>query len=83
MEWVESKDGFDYYGANVKLGDETIRYYFEIISGKIHCYYTQIGVTREIDEHYCFGIVPGFKTPDWAKAQFTLSFDFFPSLSTA
>ena len=67
MEWVESKDGFDYYGANVKLGDETIRYYFEIISGKIHCYYTQIGVTREIDEHYCFGIVPGFKTPDWAK----------------
>ena len=45
----------------------TIRYYFEIISGKIHCYYNQIGVTREIDDHYCFGIVPGFKTPDWAK----------------
>ena len=67
MKWMESKDGFDYYGTDVKLGSETIRYYFEIISGKIHCYYNQIGVTREIDEHYCFGIVPGFKTPDWAK----------------
>ena len=67
MGWIESKDGFDYYGTDVKLGNETIRYYFEIISGKIHCYYTQVGVTREIDEHYCFGIVPGFKTPDWAK----------------
>ena len=39
MEWVESKDGFDYYGTDVQLGSETIRYYFEIISGKIHCYY--------------------------------------------
>ena len=67
MKWLNSKDGFDYYGTDVKLGNETIRYYFEIISGKIHCYYNQIGVTREIDDHYCFGIVPGFKTPDWAK----------------
>lgn len=67
MKWIESKDGFDYYGTDVKLGNETIRYYFEIISGKIHCYYTQMGVTREIEEHYLFGIVPGFKTPDWAK----------------
>ena len=67
MERTESKDGFDYYRTDVKLGNETIHYYFEIISGKIHCYYTQIGVTREIDEHYCFRIIPGFKTPDWAK----------------
>lgn len=41
--------------------------FFEIISGKIHCYYNQAGITREIDEHYSFGIVPGFQTPDWAK----------------
>ena len=34
MEWMESKDGFDYYGTDVKLGNETIRYYFEIISGR-------------------------------------------------
>lgn len=67
MELINTKDGFDYYGTDVELQNESIRYFFEIISGKIHCYYNQAGITREIDEHYSFGIVPGFKTPDWAK----------------
>ena len=26
-----------------------------------------MGITKEIDEHYSFGIVPGFHTPEWAK----------------
>ncbi|HIX29855.1 MAG TPA: glycoside hydrolase family 13 protein [Candidatus Blautia stercoravium] len=67
MKLINTKDGFDYYGTDVELQNESIRYFFEIISGKIHCYYNQAGITREIDEHYSFGIVPGFKTPDWAK----------------
>lgn len=31
------------------------------------CYYNKLGVTRELQEMYSFGIIPGFHTPDWAK----------------
>ena len=67
MKLIKTKDGFDYYGTDIELQNESIRYFFEIISGKFRCYYNQAGITREIDEHYSFGIVPGFRTPDWAK----------------
>ena len=67
MQRVSSKDGFDYYEAVIPVGTETVRYYFEIYSGKIQCFYNRFGVVKEIDEHYSFGIVPGFKTPEWAK----------------
>lgn len=67
MDLADSKDGFDYYEANISLGTETVRYYFEIYTGKLNCYYNRMGVVREIDPHYSFGIVPGFKTPEWAK----------------
>lgn len=67
MEKVETRDGFDYYAADIEIGTETIRYFFEIFSGKIHCFYNKFGVVRETEEHYSFGVVPGFKTPDWAK----------------
>lgn len=67
MDLADSRDGFDYYEANIPLGTETVRYYFEINTGKLNCYYNRMGVVREIDLHYSFGIVPGFKTPEWAK----------------
>lgn len=67
MKLLGTKDGFDYYGTDIKLGAQSIRYFFEVISGKIQCYYNKIGITKEIDEHYSFGIVPGFHTPEWAK----------------
>lgn len=67
MEKVETADGFDYYAVDIELGTETVRYFFEIFSGKIHCYYNKFGVVREVEDHYSFGLVPGFKTPDWAK----------------
>ena len=67
MKLLGTKDGFDYYGTDIKLGAQSIRYFFEVISGKIQCYYNKMGITKEIDEHYSFGIVPGFHTPEWAK----------------
>ena len=67
MDLADSRDGFDYYEANIPLGTETVRYYFEIYTGKLSCFYNRMGVVREIDPHYSFGIVPGFKTPEWAK----------------
>ncbi len=67
MELAESKNGFDYYSIQVEVGIDPIHYYFEIQSGKIICYYNELGVTRQLQEQYSFGIIPGFKTPDWAK----------------
>ena len=67
MQLTESKKGFDYYSIDIELGQDPIHYYFEIQSGKITCYYNELGVTRQLQEQYSFGIVPGFKTPDWAK----------------
>lgn len=67
MELAESKDGFDYYSIDIDLGTEPIHYYFEIQSGKVICYYNELGVTKQLQEQYSFGIIPGFKTPKWAK----------------
>ena len=67
MQLTETKHGFDYYSIDLEVGHDPIHYYFEIQSGKIICYYNELGVTRQLQEQYSFGIVPGFKTPDWAK----------------
>lgn len=67
MALAYTKDGFDYYETELLVGEETIHYYFELFSGKVHCYYNRFGIVKELDEHYAFGIVPGFETPDWAK----------------
>lgn len=66
-----SRNGFDYYEHQFRIGDEPLHYYFEIRCGKICCYYNKLGVTRELQEDYSFGIVPGYKTPDWAKGAVT------------
>lgn len=67
MVLTESREGFDYYSIDIELGAEAVHYYFEIQSGKIVCYYNELGVSRQLQEQYSFGIIPGFKTPDWAK----------------
>lgn len=66
-----SRNGFDYYEIQIPVEDKIIHYYFEVLSGKIRCYYNKLGVTRELQEDYAFGIVPGYKTPDWAKGAVT------------
>ena len=66
-----SRNGFDYYETQIQAGEEPIHYYFEVICGKIRCYYNKLGVSRELQESYSFCIVPGYKTPDWAKGAVT------------
>ncbi|MBO5292451.1 MAG: glycoside hydrolase family 13 protein [Lachnospiraceae bacterium] len=67
MMKTSSDDEFDYYEIRVQLENETVRYHFEIRTGKIICYFDASGVTRELREEYEFKLIPGFKTPDWAK----------------
>ncbi len=68
MEKVYTKGVFDYYShTTMPLGEETVLYYFEIQTGKQRCFYNKLGVTNDLQEHNAFVLVPGFKTPDWAK----------------
>lgn len=67
MEKCSSDRLFDYYEGKLQLDDKRIEYYYEIISGRITCYYQSRGVSMEHQPYYNYFIRPGFKTPDWAK----------------
>lgn len=67
MWLAESDDQFDYYECEIQLGEVRYDYYFEVITGMLHCFYDRAGVSREHRPQYDFAIIPGFSTPDWAK----------------
>ena len=67
MTVVESDALFDFYEVEVPPLSQRIDYYFEINSGNLKCYYNKKGIIRDPEAYYNFSIVPGFKTPDWAK----------------
>ena len=62
-----SMGSFDYYATEVTVGEEMLSYCFKIISGKLECYYNQRGPMRNREPYYDFRLLPGYKTPDWAK----------------
>ena len=67
MKFEKTEGSFDYYCLTVRLGWERFRYYFEITSGRTHCFYNKTGVTKDLSPSNSFCICPGFHTPDWAK----------------
>ena len=66
MEKNRSDEIFDYYSVKLMITD-TIKYYFAIEAGGQRYYYNKRGLFSDVDTNYCFSIVPGFKSPDWAK----------------
>lgn len=62
-----SDENFDYYIYDLQLDNEKVTYHFEVQSGKITGIFDVRGLIREENEYYDFAIIPGFKTPDWAK----------------
>lgn len=62
-----SEKRFDYYEAVIKTAEAKIDYYFEIKCGAIVCFYNKKGISRDVNEWLSFSIMPGYKTPDWAK----------------
>ncbi len=65
---IESSDDiFDYYSAEIPGGFQHINYYFEIHTGRVTCYYNQIGPQKENNHDFNFEITPGFSVPEWAK----------------
>lgn len=67
MDKEEQSGHFDYYAIRYQLGEEKLSYHFEIQIGKIIGYYDVRGFVHEVNEYYNFVIIPGFKTPQWAK----------------
>ena len=64
----ESSDRqFDYYEHEIEIEDVEFRYHFEVEVGRISCIYDSRGVAREALPEYAFRVIPGFKTPKWAK----------------
>ncbi|MGN1147092.1 MAG: alpha-glycosidase [Lachnospiraceae bacterium] len=58
---------FDFYSINVQLDNVKISYHFEINVGKIVGFYDMRGLNQDVNEYYDFVVIPGFKTPAWAK----------------
>ena len=67
MKCVESTHDFDFYEITVHVTDKKLRYYFKINSGYESCYYNRFGAVDKHNSDFDFAIMPGFKTPDWAK----------------
>ncbi len=67
MRLTERERKFDYYEVTVQLGDQPFFYWFEVVSGMLHCFFDRIGVAKEPRAQYKFEIVPGFRVPQWAK----------------
>lgn len=67
MTKVEVTKHFDYYAYELQLDDEKAAYYFEVTSGRLTGYFDTRGLVQEVNEYYDFVIIPGFRTPNWAK----------------
>lgn len=67
MHKAESDKHFDYYAQEIQLDDKKASYYFEIHSGRLTGFYDTRGLVQEANEYYNLVILPGFKTPEWAK----------------
>ena len=74
MEICGTENGFDYYSAQVTIGADIFRYYFEIQYGWVTCYYNNQGVCMKHEGRMDFEIYPGFDTPKWAKGAVTVSY---------
>lgn len=62
-----SDDNFDYYTYRLQLENEKVLYHFKVCAGDATEYYDTRGVVGEVNEYYDFALIPGFRTPDWAK----------------
>ena len=62
-----SDNNFDYYTHDQQLENERVNYHFVVQAGKLECIYDRRGVVTDENEYYDFAVIPGFKTPDWAK----------------
>ncbi len=72
---------FDWYEAEVPVGEEALRWCFRLTGrneegGEQVVWYDMLGPSEEHDDDYDFRVIPGFRTPDWAKG--AVLYQIFP-----
>ncbi len=67
MKAISSDHYFDYFQAEVVLGDSTLSYAYHIKKGEEELYYNRLGVTEDRNPAYAFRLIPNFHVPDWVK----------------
>ena len=67
MKKEYTKGVFDYYSYTTEPLTGPVHYFFEVCTGNQKCFYNSQGVSKDLQEYNSFEIVPGFRTPDWAK----------------
>jgi len=64
---TDSDELFDYYEVQFQMKEEILYYHYSVQKNGRTYYYNKRGLYEYPDPLYHFRIVPGFKTPDWAK----------------
>ena len=67
MTKTASDDLFDYYTTQYIMDHCEFRYSFSVDKNDRRYFYNKRGLHEAADPAYHFRIVPGFRTPDWAK----------------
>jgi len=67
MTQVENKGMFDFYNVSVTIPAGPIRYFYSIVCDGQTFYYNKQGLCESLFDHYNFRLIPGLKTPSWAK----------------
>lgn len=67
MKWAYSDELFDYYQYVIHVDHIKISYHFEIYAEDQVYFYDRRGISDTNKHHFNFDIIPGFRTPEWAK----------------
>lgn len=65
---------FDYYEAEIRVGEEQYKYHFEIISGMLRCTYDRAGVSRDFRPQYEFSSFRDFLRRSGQKVRLCIRF---------
>ena len=68
MQYERTEGSFDYYRIKVTLGRELFRYYFEVTSGRTHCFYNKLGITKDLGLSHAFCICPILAVRFWTSS---------------
>lgn len=67
MQKISKYGALDYYEVEIDLFDTPVHYFFKIVLGNEVWFYDKLGPSKFVTNEFDFTIIPGFKTPDWAK----------------
>jgi len=67
MVCTTKSEVFDYFTIKAEVPQEATRYFYTIVYNGQIFYYNKQGLQDNLDPHYNFRLIPGLRTPDWAK----------------